>query len=364
MNNICFWNSHRFWGGGEKLHLEYAEGFRRNNHRCLIATDPDSPLKLKAQTSQLPVFDFRIRKFDFLNPYKIYKICQFFKKTKTDTLIFSSSQDMKAAGLGAYFAGVERIVYLRGLAVPVKNSFINRFYFEKIITHIVANSLETKSKIIQYLKSKNIEAKIKIVYHGIDPIENHDLNFSASDITKKNQDPVVLGSAGRLTKQKGFMHLLEIANILHKRNIPFQLKIAGTGELETDLKNRILELQLDQFVELSGFVENMNKFMQDIDIFVLCSEWEGFGFVLVEAMMHQKPVVAFDISSNPEIVLHGETGFLANINDYHAFADHLQSLIENRDLRIHMGQTGRKRAMDQFLLEDSVINLEKALSLA
>ncbi|MBK9107229.1 MAG: glycosyltransferase [Saprospiraceae bacterium] len=104
--------------------------------------------------------------------------------------------------------------------------------------------------------------------------------------------------------------------------------------------------------------------MREIDIFVLSSEWEGFGYVLVEAMMQQKPVIAFDLSSNPEIIQSGDTGYLIPFPDYRAFADQLEELILNPDLRKQMGLAGKKRALENFLLEDSVANLEKALDLA
>ncbi|MBK7812053.1 MAG: glycosyltransferase [Saprospiraceae bacterium] len=52
----------------------------------------------------------------------------------------------------------------------------------------------------------------------------------------------------------------------------------------------------------------MNAFMNSIDIFLLSSAWEGFGFCFVEAMLRAKPIVAFNISSNPEIVENDKTG--------------------------------------------------------
>ncbi|MBK9107230.1 MAG: glycosyltransferase [Saprospiraceae bacterium] len=259
MNSICFWNSHKFWGGGEKLHLEYAEGFQNKNHHCFIVADPKSPLRDKAEALQLKVHPFRIKKLDFLNPLKIYSIVRFFKQTQTDTLIFSSSQDMKAAGMAAYIAGVSKIVYLRGLAVPIKNNFINRFFFNKVITHIIANSQETKRTILLHLKDKQIEQKIQIVYHGIENIPENDPDQNILNTEFENSNKIICGNAGRLTAQKGHRHLLEIAKILKARQLPFCIKIAGAGELEQDLKKRISEMQLEEQVMLLGFVSDMQK---------------------------------------------------------------------------------------------------------
>lgn len=330
----------------------------------MVVSDPRAPLLKKASEHHLNVHPFRIRKFDFVNIFKIYTIVRFFKKSKTDVVIFSSSQDMKAAGIAAFIAGVPKIVYLRGLAVPIRNTFINRFFFNKVITHVIANSQETKRTILMHLKGKQIEQKIQIVYHGIENIPNADDERSVAEEKLEKPRTIICGNASRLTKQKGHLHLLQVARILKMRQVPFCINIAGEGELEQNLKKSISELQLDQEVHLLGFVEDMHQFMKEIDIFVLTSEWEGFGYVLVEAMMHQKPVIAFDLSSNPEIIKHGESGYLVPFPDYETFANHLQTLIQNPGLRIQMGMAGKKRALEKFLLDDSVRNLEKALDLA
>ena len=96
----------------------------------------------------------------------------------------------------------------------------------------------------------------------------------------------------RLTAQKAQEKLIRVAKILKDQNIQFTLYIAGTGELHSELQTLIEELQLQEQVYLLGFVENMNAFMNSIDIFLLSSAWEGFGFVLVEAMLRAKPIVA------------------------------------------------------------------------
>ena len=72
--------------------------------------------------------------------------------------------------------------------------------------------------------------------------------------------------------------------------------------------------------------------MDSIDIFLLTSRWEGFGFVLAEAMAAAKPIVAFDISSNPELVSHGVNGYLAEPFDTGKFTYYLTELINNPNL--------------------------------
>jgi glycosyltransferase involved in cell wall biosynthesis len=94
---------------------------------------------------------------------------------------------------------------------------------------------------------------------------------------------------------------------------------------------------------------------------VLTSLWEGFGYVLVEAMASRKPVVAFHISSNPEIVQHDETGYLVELRDMESMADKIRQLAGNAPLREEMGKKGRSRVEELFNLNRNQDALEKFL---
>jgi glycosyltransferase involved in cell wall biosynthesis len=90
--------------------------------------------------------------------------------------------------------------------------------------------------------------------------------------------------------------------------------------------------------------------MNSIDIFVLPSFWEGFGYVLVEAMACSKPIVAFDLSSNPEIIDRDKTGFLIKPFDTKAMTDTLEHLATDHTLRVSMGKAGRQRVQEHFTI--------------
>lgn len=361
MLKICFFNSHRFWGGGEKLHLEYAIGLKHRFHYLELCCDKKSELYKHALPSGIPSHFFSVGNLSFLNPLKIVRLYLFFKKKKFDILIFSSSQDMKTAGLAAKWAGIKKIVYLRGLAVPVKNSLINRFYFSKILTHIIANSEETKRMLLLNMKNTIAENKISIVYHGIEPEVASEPNSGNFNLSRTSESQIILGNAGRLTEQKRQLDLIEVAKILKERKLSFILYIAGEGELKQILQSKIEEYDLKNEVVLLGFVSAMEEFYRSLDVFLLSSGWEGFGYVLVEAMQANKPIVAYNISSNPEIVEDGQTGFLVDYKDLNAFASKTQLLMENPELRQQMGQKGYHRVQDRFLLKDSVVAFENCL---
>jgi glycosyltransferase involved in cell wall biosynthesis len=361
MKNICFFNTVKFWGGGEKLHLEYALKFMELNYRVYLAACKNSPLDQKGMKAGLLMYPVYAGNLSFLNPLKYWRLFRFYRSEKIDTVIFSSSQDLKLGALSAKLAGVKAIVYLRGLAAPVKNSFLNRFLFKRVLTHIVANSEATKQTILQNL-SKTIDPdKVRVIYHGIDlDIFDHHLTPGLTPALTIRPG-IKLGNAGRLTSQKGQQHLIEIANRLKQKGIRFTLYIAGTGEMKSTLEKLIDQYELHEDVVLLGFVADIEHFMQTIDIFILTSLWEGFGYVIVEAMAAKKPTIAFNLSSNPEIIINNQTGFLIDYPDMEAFSQKTAILINDENLRLQFGKKGRETVENQFQLNDRIAEFEHYL---
>ncbi len=361
MENICFFNSINFWGGGEKLHLENAIEFKKKSYNVILMSNPNSPLWGKAASAGLITYPIIVNNLSFLNPFKIVKLILFYRIKKIDTVIFSSSQDLKLGSISAKLAGVKNIVYLRGLAVPIKASIVNRIIFKSILTHIVSNSEETKRNILKYLGKYINKDKVRTIYHGINVRKLKNDNTSKLNEIQAKGHGVILGNAGRLTPQKGHKKLLKIAKKLKDKQIDFTLFIAGTGELQSELEILIDEHNLQKEVILLGFVDDMDRFMNSIDIFVLSSIWEGFGFVLVEAMINSKPIVAFNITSNPEIVKADSAGFLVDYPDLEMFAEKTSKLIKDEGLRKKMGEAGMKSVLERFVIEDRISEFESYL---
>jgi glycosyltransferase involved in cell wall biosynthesis len=361
MKRICFFNSITFWGGGEKLHLENAVAFRNRNYDVIVASNKNSPLYNKARSAGFATFPVSVHNLSFLNPVKILRLILFYRKQRIDTVVFSASQDLKIGSISAKLAGVKVIVYLRGLSLPVKASLINILTFSSILTHIVLNSQDTKKNTLKYLKKYVDESRVHVIYHGIDISNENAQHVNKLSLIEEKGHGIILGNAGRLTAQKGQEHLIRIASLLKKRKVDFTLFIAGTGELEQQLNSLIDEYDVRQEVILTGFINDMDGFMNAIDIFLFTSIWEGFGYVIIEAMVKSKPVIAFDITSNPEIITADKTGYLISFPDLEQFAERTIQLINDPLLRKSMGGAGKQSVFDRFNLNDRISQFEQCL---
>jgi glycosyltransferase involved in cell wall biosynthesis len=344
---ICFFNSNKVWGGGEKWHYEFSQRLLKEGYRVFAVTNHKSDLFLKLQATSIPILPLKINNLSFLNPLKIIRLCRFFKKNDIHVVILGLSSDVKLGGIASKFAGLNKIIYRRGSAVPVKNSLLNRLIFKYVLTGVIVNSLEVKRALLQNNPNLIEPDKIHLLYNCIN-VDNFSIPAPFNKYQKKKDGEVWLGNVGRLVDQKGQKFLIDLAKKLKEKNIKFKLLIAGKGNLEHSLKEQAITLDLEKEIIFLGFVPDMCSFMNTIDIFLLASLHEGSANVLLEAMACSKPVVAFEVSSISEIVEHNYTGFLAEFKNVQDFSDRVQCLIEDSGLRLQMGMNGKRRIEEKF----------------
>jgi len=345
---ICFFNSMNTWGGGEKWHFDVASYLVKQYYRALFISSPKSPLSLKLNEIGIPGYSLRISNLSFLNPFKLWRLARIFRKEKVGALITNISGDMKVASIAGKISGVPNIIYRRGSAIPIRNSFINRYLFRKVITRIVANSKETRRTILANNEILVPEEKIRVIYNGVYLSRYH---RDIKPLYKASRGEIVLGSAGRLSEEKGHLYLLELLKLLRNNDYRFTLLIAGEGRLLHWLQKKAKKLGVDDQTRFLGFVEDMPAFFRSLDIFLLSSHYEGFGYVIAEAMASRKPVVAFDIRSSAEIIEHGETGYITRQNNVGEMAGRVLELAGNSSLREQMGINGRRRVEKMFSFE-------------
>lgn len=341
--NSCFFNTTPFWGGGEKWHVEAALMASERGLKTFFVANKNSAISEKISSSSIHPFYIKTTRFSFLNPFKIAKLIGFFKENEIETVVFNSPNDLKLGGIAAYFAKIPTIVYRRGIAVKIKKSFLNQWLFKKVITHFIFNSEATKRLVAENFNAILKTKKTAIIYNAIEfP------TTSTQSIPSAPNTPLIIGNAGRLVEQKGQRFLIEIAQLLKEKDVAFKILIAGDGPLLGKLQEEIKTKRLTEQIQLLGFVSDIPSFMQKIDVFVSTAKWEGFGFVLAEAMTFKIPTLAFDVSSNPELIINEKTGFLIPAFNTEFFAEKLIELNNNREKLKQIGNEGYLFAKENF----------------
>jgi glycosyltransferase involved in cell wall biosynthesis len=157
------------------------------------------------------------------------------------------------------------------------------------------------------------------------------------------EKPVIL-SVARLAKQKNFPLLLNAFAIVQK-HLDARLIIIGEGSEREALENQVQDMNLNLEVSLPGSSDNPWSSMLQSDVFILPSEEEAFGLVLVEAMACGLPVVATDaIAGGPRSIIgDSEYGILVPNGDAQALAEGIIKILTSSELRNHLIARGRER---------------------
>ena len=182
------------------------------------------------------------------------------------------------------------------------------------------------------------EDKLELILNGID-IEWYD-NYTSSTCNRKtlgiSDDAIIVGAVGRLCAQKAPDVFIRAAKRI-KESIPNAFFIlVGKGEYETEIINYARENNLENSLLITGWVENPMSYIKLFDVAMLLSRWEGFGLVLPEYMIAQKPIVASNVGGITEIISDHENGILVNPGDVEGVYQAVMEILADFRLKTEM----------------------------
>ena len=158
---------------------------------------------------------------------------------------------------------------------------------------------------------------------------NHRANLSSKTVL----------AMGRLTYQKGFDLLIQAWAEVCKVNMDWVLKIVGSGEDESKLKQQVINLGLSERVNFIPVTRNVTLQYQSASIYCLSSRFEGFPVVLLEAISFELPIVAFDCDTGPSELI-SDNGFLIEPKNHQKYAEALVDISSSKfDIPKHLAAT-------------------------
>lgn len=161
-----------------------------------------------------------------------------------------------------------------------------------------------------------------------------------------SSDSFLFGNLGRLVTNKDQKTLIQAFAAIKPQCPHAKLVIAGSGQLETELKALVTQLKLTPDVIFTGFIQNGFRYMKAFDVYISSSTQEAFGRVLLEAMIAQVPIIATQVNGVPEVV--AESGVLIPAaNPDKLAAEMLQAYQKTHELSA-WGKRGYERAVHCF----------------
>jgi glycosyltransferase involved in cell wall biosynthesis len=149
-------------------------------------------------------------------------------------------------------------------------------------------------------------------------------------------DRTLIVFAGRLSRAKGIEMLVRALPDLLSRHPHLYLVVVGGGggsfdDCEQDLRDFVKQHRLEGAVHFAGMSSKVEEFLQAGDVFVFPSDYEGFSLGLVEALGSAIPCVVTAVGAAPQLIKHGETGFLFPPKDSTAMVAALEECLSRRD---------------------------------
>ena len=311
------------------------------------------------------------RQISIINDAKgIWAIRKFIKKYMPDVIYAHSS---KAGALGRLAdVGFKNIVLYNphGWAFNMNDiSAIKKKVYaliEKVLSYktdmIIAISAWEKESAAKYKIC--CSDKIHIIPSGVDVClydekqRRYDLNRSKLNISV---DAYVIGMVGRISYGKG-PDLFVKAAALIKNKIPNAFfVIVGEGEERSSIENLLSEMGLKEDFLITGWVSNPMEYIQLFDQAMLLTRWEGFGLVLTEYMLAEKPIITTRVGAVPDLMQHGKNGVMIDVGDIEGIAEASYKLYTDNEYRQTLVSNGRLTVRNRYDVRCTVKEHERLL---
>lgn len=247
-------------------------------------------------------------------------------------------------GIGAKLAGIPAVLSRR-VDNPEPRAAISIKYplYRRVIT--------ISDAIHQVLLDCGVAAdKLVTVRSAVDP-EDYRNPVSRDEFQRRFslQDKVLtIAIVAQLIARKGHRYLFAAMRELSLQHPNLRLICFGSGPELANLETLASEYQLQQIISFAGFQEDLNRFIGHFDIVAHPALAEGLGVALIQASAAGVPIVGSRAGGIPEIVRHGENGFLVPPADEDALTKALESLLSDPALRKAMGAAGSRLVDEEF----------------
>ncbi|WP_200415640.1 glycosyltransferase [Arcobacter sp. FWKO B] len=201
---------------------------------------------------------------------------------------------------------------------------------------ILTNSNGNKRDLIDHIY---VRKNIEVVYNPVSIVNN---------LEKDEREKKRIINIGRLDKQKAQHYLLESFAKVKEQVEDVELLIIGKGEREEELKALTKQLKIENDVKFLGWQDNPFYWLQNSDVFVLTSLWEGMPNVVIESMACKCPVISFDCPSGPNEIINkpNENGILVEVGDVDKLTKDIVKVLSDDEYRQELSKSAYIRALD------------------
>jgi len=290
----------------------------------------------------------------------ILHLIKLLRRYQIDLIHANGSRSMLLAGLASFILGIPCLWHLR---VPDQtDQSLDRCLFILAKKIIVISSATMKR--LSWTRQKQ---KIRLIPNGVDielfhPINKKHRSEISAELGVDPKYPIV-STICQLTHQKHVDVFIKAVSHIspiqpHTQFIICGREVSASEGYKKMLENLAKRLGVKNKLVFTGFRSDIHKIFGATDIFVLSSVNEGFGRVIIEAMATELPVIATRSGGVPDIIKHGQTGYMFEPGDYISLGELIIHLLENKECAENISKAARDRVIKNFSITSHVENVQ------
>ncbi len=333
-----------FYGGPERAILGQCMNHKEYHFCCISFTrgGQKNDFLEKARSNDIDIFRLKERFLaDFLPIFELKKII---KKEKIGILVSHDYKSCFYSMIVSRVTGIKHVRHFRGFTnEDLKVKFYNKL--DILMMKRVETILAVSEKSAQILAGLGVDVeKITVVPNAIDSASLVDLNFTR----KKNSDNIKFICGGRLSFEKGYDLLINAIKLLNAKVANYKVDIYGDGPEHRNITNLINDNNLQDRVELKGFVNDIKPIMKQADCLILPSRSEGMPNIVLEAWSQKLAVVSMAVGGVPEMVSNNVDGIICEAGDIDQLAEALLKIIDGSVDPVELGEAGYHKVKDRY----------------
>jgi glycosyltransferase involved in cell wall biosynthesis len=342
--NILQISSASSFGGGERYVADLTNALTERGHELYVAVRPNSPLPHHLRLSAERIVTLPLR--NALDVQSAHALDRFVRQRRIDIVHAHMARDYS---LAAYAARRSQTKFIATRHVLFQLSRLHRHTLAR-----AARVIAVSEAVARELRAARVvnEKQIAVIPNGVDVAR---FNRARTE----SHHGLLVGSIGEIRTLKRHDDFIRAAARIASQFPEAQFVLAGTGEGREQLEQLVVELGLSDKFRFLGWVEEAEKLLCEMDVFVSASETESFGLAIVEAMAAETAVVATATEGAQEVIEDQKTGLLVPIGAVDQIADAVVSLLADRDKREAIASRARQAANEKFSLTRMVDEIER-----
>lgn len=269
---------------------------------------------------------------------KVYKLCKIINKNKVFCIFNYLTQCDFVGAIVARFCGVKKIFNgIRNSDMETYKILIEKFSHNFIATRTIFNSFSGEQSFIKRGLNRNKCITIPNCFVNISNAKSRDDKKIKSIIT-----------VGRFVPQKDYETAIRAIAELKKFRNDFVFNIVGYGQLENQIKDWVESYEVSDVVRFYIHSQKIAQLLNESDIYLSTSLFEGTSNSIMEAMNSSLPVVATDVGDNSNLIRDQYSGYILPIEDFKGISFALDKLLSDVNLRNTMGNRANSILKDNY----------------